>query len=243
MVILQEYKNWLDYFAEKQVNMQDFQEYKYHSGTNFELDINDTIIKNCQGFFLYWQIKFDFKTAQNWSLNLSMNNCFSIHTKSIEADFLLPEMNNIFNIDHLLITPYAVFIFEAKNHKTLSKYVSIQDKWHRINENNTTTVIDNPVFQLTKYSMAVSSMMSYYNINLPVVSKVVFKNKVNLDDVSEYERNSCIYAQDIINTIYSERKNTFLPNEALKFAKILYFYGCHPAAYDDNKLMWSSKND
>ena len=42
---------------------------------------------------------------------------------------------------------------------------------------------------------------------------------------------------------YVRALNAFLPDEALKFAKILYFYGCHPAAYDDNKLMWSSKND
>lgn len=243
MVILQEYKNWLDYFAEKKVNMQDFQEYKYHSGTNFELDINDTVIKNCNGFFLYWQVRFDFKTAQNWSLQLSMNNCFNENQQEYtEADFLLPEINNVFNIDHLLITPYAAFIFEAKNHKTDTRYISMQDKWHSFSGSNA-RIIDNPVFQLLKYTKAVFSMMSYYNINLPLVSKVVFKNKVNLNDVSEFERNSCIYAQELISTIYNERKNAFLPDEALKFAKILYFYGCHPAAYDDNKLMWSSKND
>ena len=170
-----------------------------------------------------------------------MNNCFnSDNNEYIEAGYLLPEISNIFNIDHLLITPYAVFILEAKNHKSFSKYVSMQDKWHGFNDTKTYT-IDNPVFQLVKYSRVVASLMSYYNINLPLISKVVFKNRVNLDDVSEYERNYCIYSQELINTIYNERKNTFLPDEALKFAKILYFYGCHPAAYDDNKLMWSSK--
>ena len=75
---------------------------------------------------------------------------------------------------------------------------------------------------------------------LPIIPKVIFKHQFNLDNITEYEKQFCIFPSDLFKIIENAKKdNLFQPNEALKFAKILYYYGCHPIAYDDNKVKWS----
>ena len=139
----------------------------------------------------------------------------------------------------MIITPYSVFILEAKNHKAKNKYTSKLDKWKLENE-YINTEIYNPVLQVLKYKAVTESFMTYYNINLPIIPKVIFKQQVNLDNITEYEKQFCIFPSDLFKIIENAKKdNLFQPNEALKFAKILYYYGCHPIAYDDNKVKWS----
>ena len=245
MIFLDNYKDVLDYYANTPANMVDKQQYKYDAGTSFELDINDTIIKNFDSFFLYWQIKFSFHTFFNWTVNLSLNNIFTNqlnnqNSNDTDVSFLFKDKNNMFTIDHMIVTPYAVFILEAKNHKAQTKYKSELHKWHIINEKKIINIINNPVLQVLKYKTVVSTFMSYYKINLPIIPKVIFKQQVNLDDITDNEKKLCIYPCDLSKLIHTSKKdNIFQPNEALKFAKILFYYGCHPIAYDDNKINWS----
>ncbi len=207
MILLDNYKDVLDYYANTPANMVDKQQYKYDAGTSFELDINDTIIKN---------------------------------SNDTDVSFLFKDKNNMFTIDHMIVTPYAVFILEAKNHKAQTKYKSELHKWHIINEKKIINIINNPVLQVLKYKTVVSTFMSYYKINLPIIPKVIFKQQVNLDDITDNEKKLCIYPCDLSKLIHTSKKdNIFQPNEALKFAKILFYYGCHPIAYDDNKINWS----
>lgn len=242
MIMLNNYKNILEYYANTPVNMIDIQKYQYNAGTNFEFDINDTLIKNLDSFFLYWQIQFRFNSFFNWTLNLSSNNIFTSNGKNTnytDVSFLFQDKNNLFTIDHLIITPYCVFILEAKNHKANNKYYSSFDKWVLLNE-NTTKNIDNPVLQVIKYKSVVETFMNYYNIQLPIYPKVVFKQHVNLDNITDNEKQFCIFSDNLLKFIETSKKeNIYQPNEALKFAKILYYYGCHPIAYDDNKVKWS----
>lgn len=246
MILLEDYKDILDYYAKTPAKMVDTQKYKYHAGTSFELDINDTIIKNYDAFFLYWQVQFSFQIPLNWSMNLSLDNYFADnienHQHNTDVSFLFQDNNNIFTIDNMLITPYAVFILEAKNHKADNEYISKMDKWY-INNNTNVNTIDNPVLQVLKYKNVVSTFMQYYKINLPIIPRVIFKQKVNLDRVSYGEKQLCMYSDNLFNLINTSKNNPFQPDEAFKFANILYYYGCHPCAYDDNKLNWSKKND
>ena len=46
MIMLNNYKNILDYYSNTPANLIDKKQYQYHAGTNFEFDINDTLIKN-----------------------------------------------------------------------------------------------------------------------------------------------------------------------------------------------------
>lgn len=238
MILLEEYKQILDYYSSINADDVIYQNYKNNVGKQFEFIINDKIINSCNKFFLYWQVSFVFKKSINWSLNLGLKNCFTGNSIVLSnTDFLSNiDLGEKIHIDHLLITPYAVFIFEAKNHKNDTTYYSALDKWFIEESKNK---IDNPVLQVIKHQSIVSSMMMYHQINLPIISKVVFRQRVNLNNVSEYERNFCITYQDLIqqinqiSEIYESK-----PNEALKFAKALYFYGCHPIAYDDNQQNW-----
>lgn len=244
MIILNNYKNILDYYANTPANMVDKQQYQYNAGTNFELDINDTIIKNMNSFFLYWQMQFRFNSSFNWSLNLSSNNIFTsknnnYNTSNNDVSFLFQDENNMFTMDHMLITPYAVFILEAKNHKANNKYISKLYNWQLVNK-KLNTIIYNPVLQVLKYKAVTESFMAYYNINLPIIPRVVFKQHVNLDSVTDLEKQFCIYPGDLFKIIENAKNDyLFQPNEALKFAKTLYYYGCHPIAYDNNKINWS----
>ncbi len=208
MILLDNYKDVLDYYANTPANMVDKQQYKYDAGTSFELDINDTIIKNFDSFFLYWQIKFSFHTFFNWTVNLSLNNIFTNqlnnqNSNDTDVSFLFKDKNNMFTIDHMIVTPYAVFILEAKNHKAQTKYKSELHKWHIINEKKIINIINNPVLQVLKYKTVVSTFMSYYKINLPIIPKVIFKQQVNLDDITDNEKKLCIYPCDLSKLIHT----------------------------------------
>ena len=77
MILLEEYKQILDYYSSINADDVIYQNYKNNVGKQFEFIINDKIINSCNKFFLYWQVSFVFKKSINWSLNLGLKNCFT----------------------------------------------------------------------------------------------------------------------------------------------------------------------
>ena len=101
--------------------------------------------------------------------------------------------------------------------------------------------IDNPVFQVLKYALIIEQFLKYYNISLPVIPKVFFRQKLDLQYISEKEQEYCCHISEL-SRMFKDAENKYPKkhNDALRFVKAMYYNACHPIAYDDIEV-WSKK--
>ncbi len=231
MNILNDYKKKAENFSIDKYKLEDINKGK---GRSFELEINDNIIKYEREFFLYEQISFKFRNNIEWSI--LMHNPFNNSSENISnMDFAMPKFNQI-TIDHIIVKPYAIFVLEAKNHRKDTVYIPKQLFWQAECE-----FIDNPVFQVLKYALIIEQFLKYYNISLPVIPKVFFRQKLDLQYISEKEQEYCCHISEL-SRMFKDAENKYPKkhNDALRFVKAMYYNACHPIAYDDIEV-WSKK--
>lgn len=232
MNILHDYKKKAENFSIDNYKLEDINKGK---GRSFELEVNDAVIKNEREFFLYDQVVFKFKNNVEWSTYIH-NPFNNSDEKIINIDFALPNFNQI-SIDHIIVKPYAVFILEAKNHRKDTVYIPKQLFWQTEFD-----FIDNPVFQVLKYASIIEQFLKYYNILLPVIPKVIFRQKLNLEYITKKEQGYCCHISELSSILKdAENKYPKKHNDALRFVKAMYYNACHPVAYDDIEL-WSKNN-
>lgn len=229
MNILEKYKYETEHFSVKNYNSDKLNE---AIGTSFEFELNDKIIREQNSFFLYHQVIFKFAKDIKWTVymdNPFTNNC----DNNLNLGFVLPAFNRI-NIDHIVIKPYAVFVFESKNHGRETLYTPEQLYW----KSNGREII-NPVYQVLKYAKIITNFLENYNINLPVVPRVVFRQKLDLSNLSTYEQQYCIHISEL-NQLFRQKEQSYSrqPDKALTLAKAFYYNSCHPVAYDNNESSW-----
>lgn len=239
--VLKSYKDILSYYSK--IDIMDNNDI----GKQFEIEINNKVITEFSGFALYWQVMFDLKFDIGWTLT-GTHELFKSNNTMMDINTIFPTISNKIYMDHIIITPFAVFLLEAKNHSHNKLYKSNNSNWVDINalinhcsildiEKNTIT---SPVAQVLFYSKFLEYFMSYYKIGLPIIKLVVFKQGLDLSNILQEERQYCIYFSQL-NNLFNEAKRKYIlkPNDALKLIKILYYYKCHPIAYDINKIYWS----
>lgn len=229
MNILDKYKYEAEHFS---IKNYDYKDINKGIGKSFELELNDKIIREHNAFILYYQVTFKF--AKNIKWTAYMDNPFTNNSdNNLDFGFVLPAFNEI-HIDHIIIKPYAVFILESKNHGKETIYTPEQLYW----KSNGREVL-NPVYQVLKYAKIVTNFLEYYNIDLPVIPRVVFRQKLDLSQLSTYEQQFCIHISEL-NQLFRQKEQSYSrqPDKALTLAKAFYFNSCHPIAYDNNENSW-----
>lgn len=210
------------------------------AGELFEIEVNNLLVKNIDTFALYWSSYINI--YPNYKVTYHIEGDFFNNDKK----FLMLQTRKRIEIDNIVVTPYAVYIFELKYYSDDYKYTEDGKNLRRSKGNDNSESISNPIYQLNMQVEIFKQILIHYQIDLPVIGRVVFnKNIINNIKFDEGNNSKDFYITkyNLIDFIISN--NNLLTNrykEALKLIKSLYYSGLEPVAYDSNFPNWY-KND
>lgn len=235
VLVNQEYRKYINNFINKKIQLNDAEE----AGTDFELYINQ-ILMDKWSFALYW------------STNIEINNGYKI-TYKIESDFFKNSESRLLTtfyrkkveIDHIFVTPYAVYLFESKSiNGTSFKEMGNNLKQFKNNNSATEKTITNPAYQIKMYIEIFKELLNYFKVDLPVIGKVILKNNIidniefnNSDNKDYYLYKECLHDFISINNEKYENKH----REALKLIKTLHYMNLRPIAYNKSMPSWEDQ--
>lgn len=229
MIVSLQYMDELQKNSSRPISSSNINNYYKNIGLHFELNINKELMK-LKEFALYWKVPITIQLPIMWSLGGGF-----IKDKSISVT---KEERHKFLIDHVLVTPYAVIVLEANSYLKRSYQIS-GDDWNYMNAEGVYKALPNPQTRMRLYVALMQQILDYYNVNLPVVGKVVLMNDLDLgflngpgDDFTGLS--NLLYC---IKGISEEAPRNRI--HALKLIKSFYFDGFWPASYDGNVLAWS----
>lgn len=193
-------------------------------GIQFELETNRALMQELDDFILYYNLQLTLNSKTWWALDCSFfEDKKNLYTRPAKSSF---------QIDHLLITPSAVFILESKHYSAKRQFYSKYDVWQCYNQvagHNVTATFPNPCVQVNTYGAVLNQIFHYYGVNLPIYSKVLFKSEINMDYLHDSDKKDILFFDNFIDFIKSSIENNKSPNrkvQALKLAKSLYYDKC-----------------
>lgn len=138
-------------------------------------------------------------------------------------DLLLPtEQGKTSQIDHVVVSPYGIFVVETKNYQGWIFGDEKNKYWTQQIYKNKQRFY-NPIWQNYGHIKAIESVLS--NDDLPIYSIVVFSTKARLKKINIKSNNvHVVYTVELLKTIKKYQKNILSLNEAKTIANDLKAY-------------------
>ncbi len=142
---------------------------------------------------------------------------------SVMWDIKVSSKSSTAQIDYLIISPYKIFILEAKNISGVLSGKSSDNNLTQYKERSGETKKPyNPLLQVTKHGQVVKSILAEQDINCPVEYGVYFSNK-NLKNQVDWGNNNIFFLgeeKEMLKKL-STAKTARKPIDGKKILKIL----------------------
>lgn len=171
------------------------------------------------------------KSYRGWWGERKVQFLLSFLPKKNYASFhhvLLPVNNGeTTEIDHIIVSPTAVFVIESKNYYGIVSGKDYDTYWIQTISNDYSKEIYNPILQNSKHVDVVASYLKNFT-HIPIVSLITFSSRARLKDI--YIKSSStkvIYVSQLIRTIKSYTNSVIAEHERKEIIEILDKNNCY----------------
>lgn len=208
--------------------------YLSNIGTQFELLVNTNLMRLPE-IVLFWGIEIILKQKIEQGLAWVMTGDFFDNVKLLNHPSQPLKQQKHYDPDHILVTPYAVFVFESKCYSHKSEY-----------DVNAVTLckhdgsLNDPIIKIKTYDIIMKQILAHCDVSLPVISRIVLRYEV--DSFLKCNNDECqlfIMNKDIQEFVMKEQER--LPRnvkDALKLLKTLHYAHCEPIGYNCEPSGW-----
>lgn len=135
-------------------------------------------------------------------------------------DLLLPHKNGTTQIDHVVLSPYGIYVIETKNYKGWIFGKEKQRNWIQVNYSKKNTFL-NPVFQNYAHISSLKEILAS-QYNGPYFSVIAFSAKATLKNIElESEYVKVVYIPQLLKTILANKSSVISTDLSRLLAKKL----------------------